>query len=329
MTAAAHKANYRVADRDLKYYIFDWDDNILHMPTRIHMERRGPGGAWLPHPVSTAVFSVIRSDTANYRPENGDWELACREFRDVEVGDENVFLRDTRLAVDRVADGRTPPAPSFTRFRQVLVEGRIFAIVTARGHAPDVIRAGVAYFIARVLSPGERETMLRNLRGYMDIFDPAHGRGSDAETLDYYLRHNKYHAVRSPAFETLASRSGNGARSTEERKQFAVRDFVRHVIRIARERGLTRPISVGFSDDDAANARAVESYVREELRREFPAVKFVVYYTADPDIPSGRKVEVHGQLSLPLGGADQRADRSPARMPRRPAPAGEEEIADA
>ena len=24
----------------LKYYMFDWDDNILHMPTRIHLERR-------------------------------------------------------------------------------------------------------------------------------------------------------------------------------------------------------------------------------------------------------------------------------------------------
>ena len=32
------RANLGVAARDFKYYIFDWDDNILHMPTRIHME---------------------------------------------------------------------------------------------------------------------------------------------------------------------------------------------------------------------------------------------------------------------------------------------------
>ena len=32
--------NEEVSNRDLKYYIFDWDDNILHMPTRIKMEHR-------------------------------------------------------------------------------------------------------------------------------------------------------------------------------------------------------------------------------------------------------------------------------------------------
>ena len=53
-------------------------------------------------------------------------------------------------------------------------------------------------------------------------------------------------------------------------------------------------------DDDLGNAKAVEEYIRHELGREFPAVKFVVYYTADTEIPAGRKVEVHGQMSLPL-----------------------------
>ena len=54
-------ANLNVAARDLKYYIFDWDDNILHMPTRIHLERRTESGEWVPHAVSTSVYSVIRT----------------------------------------------------------------------------------------------------------------------------------------------------------------------------------------------------------------------------------------------------------------------------
>jgi hypothetical protein len=44
----------------------------------------------------------------------------------------------------------------------------------------------------------------------------------------------------------------------------------------------------------------VESFVRNMLSDEFPGVKFVVYYTSDPDTPSGRKVVVRGQLSLDL-----------------------------
>jgi hypothetical protein len=292
--------NYAVAERDLKYYIFDWDDNILHMPTHIHLERRNAQGEWEPRSVSTAVFSVIRTDRDSIRPPNNDWEEAFRDFRDIDVDNENVFLRDTRTAVDRVVRGGERAGPSFEKFRRTLVEGRLFAIVTARGHGPEVIRQAVEYFIDTVLGPEERETMLRNLRGYMACFAPGHEADTDAEVLDYYLGHNKYHGVMSPDFRAMMGQAPGASPDTEAGKQFAIKDFVEHVIRIARASGLDRPISVGFSDDDEANVQAVEEFVREALADEFPGVKFVVYYTSDPDTPSGRKVVVRGQLSLDL-----------------------------
>ena len=292
--------NYAVADRDLKYYIFDWDDNILHMPTRIYLERRDAAGRWMPHAVSTAAFAVIRTDRENYRPPGGDWERAFSDFRDIDVEDENVFLRDTRDAIRRVREGRSRGAPSFERFRRVLVEGRLFAIVTARGHDPAVIRKGVEMFIENVLTEAEKRQMLSNLRGYMACYDPRHPRDSNADILDYYLRHNRYHGVMSPHFRKLMGGGPAGSPNTAAGKQFAIKDFVHHVIGIARTRGLDKPISVGFSDDDEHNVKAVESYILEELAREFPGVKFVVYYTTDPGTTSGRKVVVRGQLTLDL-----------------------------
>ncbi|MCE9614692.1 MAG: hypothetical protein K8T26_10480 [Lentisphaerae bacterium] len=304
MVTLSHHVNYSVAERDLKYYIFDWDDNILHMPTHIHLEKRTEDGRWVPHAVSTAVFSVIRNDTRNYRPPGGDWENAFLEFRDFDDEDQNVFLRDTKTAIDRVMHGETSLAPSFQRFKLTLIEGRLFAIVTARGHNPDIIRAAVEYFIERVLTDDEKNQMLSNLRGYMLSFAPEAHPGTDAEVIAYYLDHNKYHGVMSPQFKQLmVGKRGAAAVRTEEGKQFAIQDFVEHVIRISHQRGLTRPISVGFSDDDVGNARAVEEYIRAELARQFPSVKFVVYYTADPDVPTGRKVVVQGQLTLDLGNA--------------------------
>ncbi len=300
MTTTHDSVNYGVAERDLKYYIFDWDDNILHMPTSIHLERRTPGGQWVPHSVSTAVFSVIRSDTANYRPPDGSWENAFREFRDLDVENENIFLRDTRTAIDRVVSGAERAAPSFEKFRTTLTEGRLFAIVTARGHSPAVIRQGVEYFIATVLTTGERRTMLANLRGYIACFDPQQPIHNDQDVLEYYLGHNKYHGVMSPEFRARMGHEPAASPNTETGKQFAIKDFVEHVIHIARERGLDKPISVGFSDDDEGNVIAVENYVRTALALEFPSIKFVVYYTADPDTPSGRKVVVRGQLGLDL-----------------------------
>ena len=118
--------------------------------------------------------------------------------------------------------------------------------------------------------------------------------------LDYYLSLNKYHGCMSPRFRALLREHNYEAAGTEEGKQFAIRDFVRYVIGILRERGVDKPISVGFSDDDEGNAQAVETFIEQELAREYPGVKFAVYYTNDPDLPAGRKVEVRGQLSLGL-----------------------------
>ena len=292
--------NYSVANRDLKYYIFDWDDNILHMPTKIHLERKTETGEWVPHSVSTAAFSVIRKDTEHYRPPDGDWEDAFREFRDMHVDSENVFLRDTRAAIDNAVRDAGSAGPSFGKFRRTLIEGRLFAIVTARGHSPAIIRRGVEYFIETVLTRTEKHEMLRNLRGYLACFDPGRGAETDGDVLDYYLSHNKYHGVMSPEFRARTGSSVAASPNTESGKQSAIRDFVEHVIRIARLRGLDKPISVGFSDDDEGNVIAVEQYIRDALSEEFPGVKFVVYYTSDPGNAAGRKVIVRGQLNLDL-----------------------------
>jgi hypothetical protein len=243
---------------------------------------------------------VIRTDRDNYRPPAGDWEQAFAEFRDIDVDDENVFLRDTRDAIGRVMRGEEPAAPSFDRFRRVLVEGRLFAIVTARGHDPAVIRRAVTLFIETVLTAAERREMLCNLRGYLACYDPGKEQHDDAWVLDYYLSHNRYHGVMSRRFRDLMGAGAPGSPDTERGKQFAIRDFVNHVIELARRHDLNKPISVGFSDDDVYNVRAVEDYIRRELGREFPAVKFVVYYTSDPELPAGRKVVVSGQLNLAL-----------------------------
>ena len=293
-------ANYRVADRDFKYYIFDWDDNILHMPTRIHLERRLPDGAWEPFAVSTSVFAVIRNDTANYRPPGGDWENAFLEFRDAHTEKESHFLRDTKAALEAIVRGERRGGPSFQQFRKALVEGRLFAIVTARGHRAQSIRAGVRYFIDRVLTAEEKQKMLRNLRGYLECYDPGHVLRTDDEVLENYLGLNRYHGVTSPEFKRALGERKSGP-SAEAGKQFAIQDFVRHVVEITRRAGGGKPISVGFSDDDTRNLSAIAAYIREELAREFPGVKFVVYDTSDPDVPRGRKVVVRGQLSLGLG----------------------------
>lgn len=295
------RVNVKVAERPFKYYIFDWDNNILHMPTRIHLEKRTAEGRWEPIAVSTSFYAVVRNDKANYRPPRGDWELAFREFRDFDDEPESKFLTHTREALRPIIEGRKEGGPSFRQFRKALVEGRLFAIVTARGHRSETLRRGVEYFIGQVLTAEERAEMMANLRGYRAAFEEDERTWTDEEVLKAYLDLNRYHAVTSPDFRAKMGRDEAGVDIQEEAKQFAIMDFMRHVFRIVRRSGVDKPISVGFSDDDPRNVRAVVEFIEQELHREFPHVKFVVYDTSEPDVPSGRKIVVAGQLEFDFG----------------------------
>ena len=301
--------NYDVTTRDFKFYIFDWDDNILHMPTKIHLEKKDEDGKWRPVEVSTSVFSIVRTDP-NYRMPPGGRAEAFREFQDVvdESSGDISFIRDTRAALDRIRSGEKP-GPSFETLRKTLREGRIFAIVTARGHEPETLREAVKIFIDEVLTPDERIAMMRSLRGYRWWLDKKTEFGTDEEELDYYLSMCRYHAVTNPDFfEQLKSDEvfgeryevASGAERPELAKEFAIKDFVEHVFHVLkRTGGLGRSVAVGFSDDDPGNVRAVSGYIREELVKRFQGFKFVVYDTSDPSLDKGQKITIAGQLDLP------------------------------
>ena len=302
--------NDDVALRDFKYYIFDWDDNILHMPTKIRMEHLDDAtGEWKPVEVSTATFAMIRTDTAHYRPPSvGGWNAAFSNFED--QPDVDHFLDDTVKALERIEAGEKP-GPSFNALKKTLREGRIFAIVTARGHSPETIERAVRLFIARALTEEERLEMMSNLRGYRRHIDNLRDDqfGSDEEELSFYLSMCRYSAVTYSGFkERMANdpiyherlQTTTLAHRPELAKEFAIRDFVEHIFHMLRRNGtMNRPVSIGFSDDDKGNVKTVSAYIREELSKRFEGIKFVVYDTSDRSLTKGRKVCVSGQLNLP------------------------------
>ena len=309
--------NTEVENRDFKYYIFDWDDNILHMPTKIRMEHReDENDEWKPVEVSTSTFALVRADEKHYRPpSDGGWAAAFANFEDPknqsEVDDgNNCFILDTLDALEKVEHGEKP-GPSYNALKKTLREGRLFAIVTARGHSPKTIERAVRIFIKYALSEDEREEMMSNLRGYRQMIDGVGDGefGTDAEELDYYLGMCRYSAVTYEGFkermandpiyrEKLATAST--AARPELAKEFAIRDFVEHVFHMLRRAGqLNRSVSIGFSDDDVGNVKTVSSFIQAELSKRFDGIKFVVYDTSDRSLAKGRKVCVSGQLNLP------------------------------
>ena len=308
--------NTEVENRDFKYYIFDWDDNILHMPTKIKMEHLEDDGTWKEVEVSTSTFALVRADEKHYRPpSNGGWAAAFANFEDPknqsEVDDgNNCFILDTLDALEKVEHGEKP-GPSYNALKKTLREGRLFAIVTARGHSPKTIERAVRIFIKYALSEEEREEMMSNLRGYRQMIDGVGDGefGTDAEELDYYLGMCRYSAVTYSGFKERMANDpiykeklavATTAARPELAKEFAIRDFVEHVFHMLRRSGrLNRSVSIGFSDDDIGNVKTVSSFIKEELSKRFEGIKFVVYDTSDRSLSKGRKVCVSGQLNLP------------------------------
>ena len=308
--------NEEVANRDFKYYIFDWDDNILHMPTKIRLEHLEDDGTWRPVEVSTSTFALVRADTDHYRPPSeGGWAAAFANFEDPKTPSEaaeenNCFILDTLDALEKVEHGEKP-GPSYNALKKTLREGRLFAIVTARGHSPKTIERAVRVFIKYALTEQEREEMMSNLRGYRQWIDGVGDDefGTDAEELDYYLGMCRYSAVTYSGFkERMANdpiykeklATATTAARPELAKEFAIRDFVEHVFHMLRRSGrLNRSVSIGFSDDDVGNVKTVSSFIRAELSKRFDGIKFVVYDTSDRSLAKGRKVCVSGQMNLP------------------------------
>ena len=250
-------------------YSFDWDDNILFMPTKIHLDKK-VGDGWVPVSVSTEEFREIRNLIGGkYRYGNDDLYYAFKDFRDYDA-----FIRDTKEALRKKSFG-----PSFDKFIEALVYGNDFSIITARGNPPKAIKDGIKIIIDTIFSEEQKEEMLSNLYG---------------TSIEQYLNLQDYYPVTSEEFikqfDTDAS-----VTNPEVGKMIALKTFVDRVISAVKEMENNpnyKGVSIGFSDDDLGNIESAEKYIEEELKKLYPDVKFLVYDTSDPKNPKKKRIIV-------------------------------------
>ena len=253
-----------------KAYSFDWDDNILVMPTKIHLDYNvnsndiadlGSEGnsMWVPVSVSTEQFRSIRHKLGKeFRYPNDDMLSAFKDFRDYDA-----FIEDTKRALSYRSYG-----PSFNKFKEALISGSDFSIITARSNPPKAIKEGIKEII-RDMSWGEQKEMEKNLNGL---------------SIDEYLNLQDYHPVSSEEFSKRFGLESVGT-NPEEGKKIAFKSFVDRIVsqisKIKDDKDF-EGISVGFSDDDEGNIEVIEDLIRDELKRLYPDITFTVYDTSDP-----------------------------------------------
>lgn len=259
----------QLLEMTMRSYVFDWDDNILYMPTTIKMDKKD-GNSWSPIDVSTEDFTQVRSNS-NYRFRDNNPDLAFVDFRESKP-----FIEDVKKAIHH-----NKFAPSADKFKEALIFANPFAINTARGHEPNILKEGVKIFIDMVLTDEEKSTMLDNIRKSLKLSEGL----NDGQAIDLYLDDmGEFYPVSSGEFGERFNLDVSGdASNPEEAKKVAIEHFTKKIFdNVEKLIGSDyQKFSVGFSDDDIGNVRAVEQFIEDELSIIYPEINFVVYDTSD------------------------------------------------
>jgi hypothetical protein len=271
---------------ELTYYCFDFDDNILHMNTKIHIEKLSENGTWEKNIISTSEFSEIRKNRNKWRFPNGDDNQAFAEFCDNGPRGSNAFIEDS---IEAIKNKRY--APSWNKLIECLVEGNIFAIITARGHEPETIRKVIRYIIDNELTKKQKAEMVRNLLIYISKFikkhDPNKPYTSD-ELIEEYLDKCDFYGVTSDDFKQYYD---TDASKPEEAKEIALKMFTERVHKFGER--IKAKVHIGFSDDDKGNIEIIEKLFKDELSLKFRQINFNIYDTSNPKIKDGVRIKIN------------------------------------
>lgn len=276
----------------LSYYAFDWDDNILHMPTMICMEKL-VDGKWVRENVSTSKFALVR--------KSPDWrclpgEESYMEFRDFGPRGKFAFLEDIKIAISK-----NDFAPSWDDFISCITHGHIFAIITARGNEPESIRLGVEYIIDNLLNEEQKHSLYANCLKYTYLFKSGHDsydripRGiltqtklikDYLDTCDFYGISSKYCKEKFGGGSTLDPEVG---------KELAMKEFTRKVNDFGKKIGSPN-VSLGFSDDDVRTSKHIGDIFSGELALQY-AINYNLYDTSNRNIRGGVRRQIPHQVT--------------------------------
>lgn len=233
----------------LLFYSFDWDDNILNMPTEIMVISDNDVEVGM----STSDFAIYRSKIGK---ENFDYNgqvivgFATEPFRNFrDANDPEIFKKDVAKAISMGNYG-----PAWHDFIECLTNGSIFSIITARGHEPEGMRKGVEFIIDN-LEDSEKEKMHDSLLMFLHLYSKSPSSEQNYESIDRFSKSelvSKYLNLCHFVGVSAPSRGGSPD-NPEAAKEEALRDFIRDVNNYARKIGYSA--KVGFSDDDPGNVR--------------------------------------------------------------------------
>jgi hypothetical protein len=252
---------------DSKYYAFDWDDNIVYMPTKI-----------LVLSDDDREVGMGSEDFAKYREQIGKEPFiyhgltivgfAKDPFRHFSVAGDKQFVIDALTA---------PPGPSWNDFVECLNGGSIFAIITARGHSPKAIREACKNYLLMNYNGLNGNVCYENLKKYRELTGEVTN-SSKTQMIDEYLNLCKFYPV---------THGEGSAQNPEQGKINALREFIGYVKEMSAKldnraffkndvKNFFVP-QIGFSDDDLRNIEKIKGFLEKEYPEENPVKVFATH----------------------------------------------------
>jgi len=238
---------------DEKYYAFDWDDNIVSMPTKILLKDE-----------EGDTVGMSTEDFATYREKIGKEPIEFEGHTIVGFAEDAYKWFGVKGDKQFIVDAMTAkPAAAWPDFVEAINNGSIFSIVTARGHTPSVLKEGVYNYIVSNTNGIDSNELVRNLEKYRDLADEENV--SKREMIREYLDLCKFYPV---------TYGEGSATNPEEGKIKALKEFVKFVKamsqHIQKKAFLKNKINnyfvpkIGFSDDDLKNVDVVKKHFEQD-----------------------------------------------------------------
>lgn len=242
---------------DMKYYAFDWDDNIVHMPTKIILKDKDGN-----------EVGMSTDDFAEHRHHIGKEDFEYKGHIITGYSDDPFKNFRTEGDKDFLIDSlKAKKGPAFEDFKESINNGSIFAIITARGHNPETLKQAVYNYILTGFGGIDKNELLKNLRKFRMFTDEEDM--TDDELIKSYLELNRYHPV-------SFGDQGN-ATNPEEAKVMAMDDFVSYIKAMSailnKKAYIKNDIGgkfvpskpkIGFSDDDVRNVEVMKKHFKDK-----------------------------------------------------------------
>ncbi len=245
----------REPDRNLhkggrSFYFFDFDDNVAFLTTPMFLFHRDTGAEIQ---ISSREFAqqsrLIGKQGAysDYILDHNPVTGSFRNFRDQDLNWLERFLGRRQVFVEDLASALGLPdihwkGPSWNCFYHAVFNGRPTALITARGHHPRTIKAGIRLWADEGHLPTEPN--------YLEIYPVSHPVTKQALGLE-----------NSTDISSL--------------KRRAIRAAVLKALRVY---GHNPHHRFGMSDDDPRNIEGIIAEMRE-LKREYAEMSFFIIQT--------------------------------------------------